>query len=87
MATKNAPGKYDCYSSAHPNEPLFTLLGRDPDAPLLVRIWALLREKRGEDSDKVQEALQCAKDMESWCEKDVTTVEELAKALFGRLYQ
>ena len=32
MATKNNPGKFDCYTNAEPDEPMFILLGRDPVA-------------------------------------------------------
>lgn len=42
MGTKNDPGKYDCHTKAHPDEPMFTLLGRDPTAYHLVRIWTAL---------------------------------------------
>ena len=34
MATKTKPGAFDCYSKAEPDEPVFTLLARDPSAPL-----------------------------------------------------
>lgn len=44
MGTKNDPGKFDCYASAAPDEPLFTLLARDNLAPGLVRLWAQIRE-------------------------------------------
>lgn len=47
MGSKNNPGKFDCYAAAHPDEPMFTLLGRDPLAAGLVRIWAQLREGHG----------------------------------------
>lgn len=40
MGTKNNPGKFDCYANAHPDEPMFILLGRDERAPELVRMWA-----------------------------------------------
>jgi hypothetical protein len=43
MGTKNNPGKYDCFNKAEPDEPLFVLLGRDPQAAHLVSIWAKLR--------------------------------------------
>ena len=46
MATKQNPGEYDCYAHAAPDEPLFTLVAKDPLAPILVRIWVLLRECR-----------------------------------------
>jgi hypothetical protein len=43
MATKNNPGRFDCYAAARPDEQMFTLLERDPMAPYLVAIWAQLR--------------------------------------------
>jgi hypothetical protein len=64
MATKENPGKFDCYAAAKPNEPLFVLLGRDPNAPALVRAWADMREQQGEDPEKVAEARSCADAME-----------------------
>lgn len=47
--TKNNPGRFDCYENAHPDEPLFVLLGRDPWGADLVRLWANAREGAGED--------------------------------------
>lgn len=75
MATKNNPGKYDCYAAAEPDEPLFILRANDPSAPSMVRGWAWNRaqaifqgHKDGgpEAWAKVQEALDCAKAMETW---------------------
>lgn len=67
MGTKINPGNFDCYAAAAPDEPLFVLLGRDPLAPTLVRLWALLRSQEGEsDEAKVQEALTAAEDMQRW---------------------
>lgn len=43
MGTKNNPGKFDCHASAEDDEPLFTLLARDPLAPYLVAAWAEMR--------------------------------------------
>lgn len=43
MGTKRRPGRYDCHAKAAPDEPLFTLLARDPLAPGLVDLWAALR--------------------------------------------
>lgn len=43
MATKNNPGKHDCYTKADPDEPLFTLRGKDPIAAWLVGAWVALR--------------------------------------------
>ena len=73
MGTKNNPGKWDCYSKAEPDEPMFTLLARDPLAALLVEVWASLREiqgcsehpRRNHDA-KIIEARECAKAMREW---------------------
>ena len=44
MGTKNNPGKYDCYRKADPDEPIFTLRGKDVSAPYLVQMWAAVRQ-------------------------------------------
>ncbi len=69
MGTKNQPGTFDCYSKAEPDEPLFTLLARDPLAPQLVRLWSDLTRSK----EKVNEALACADAMESWRKRKVAT--------------
>lgn len=66
MGTKNDPGKFDCYANAKDNEPMFVLLGRDKHAPMLVQLWAMMRELDGEDAEKVAEAAQCAAAMLKW---------------------
>lgn len=66
MGTKNNPGSYDCYENAEPDEPMFVLLARDPQAATLVRIWARTREMQGEDEAMINEALACADAMEQW---------------------
>lgn len=43
MGTKQNPNPNDCYERAEMDEPLFTLLARDPLAPGCVRLWAALR--------------------------------------------
>jgi hypothetical protein len=43
MGTKNNPGQFDCHAKAEPDEPLFTLLARDPLASHLVAIWGYIR--------------------------------------------
>ena len=43
MGTKTRPSRFDCHDRAAPDEPLFTLLARDPLAPFLVSIWSSLR--------------------------------------------
>lgn len=67
MGTKNEPGKYDCYNKLEPDEPYFVLMARDEYAPLLIRLWAAMREADGdEDKTKVQEARDCAWSMTRW---------------------
>jgi len=43
MGTKNDPGPYDCHAKAEDDEPLFTLLARDPLGHAIVELWAHLR--------------------------------------------
>lgn len=43
MSSKNDPSQFDAYSKAEENEPVFTLLARDPIAPPLIEAWAYLR--------------------------------------------
>lgn len=69
MGTKTKPGKFDCYSAAKVDEPMFVLLGRDPLAPFLVAIWAEIRAQMGEEKDKVEEALQTGRAMRDYCAK------------------
>lgn len=66
MGTKLNPGKFDCYTNAAPDEPMFILLARDRHAPALVRAWAAWRRAAGEDPFKVAEAEACAEAMERW---------------------
>ncbi len=44
MGTKNNPGKFDCYTNAEPDEPMFVLLARDQMAAFLVSIWSKVRQ-------------------------------------------
>lgn len=69
MGTKNNPGRYDCYANAHPDEPLFILLGRDRIGGSLVRLWAAVKETFREEQKKVAEARSCADAMDTWCEQ------------------
>lgn len=43
MGSKLSPGAYNCHANAEPDEPLFTLLARDPVAPYIVKAWAHIR--------------------------------------------
>lgn len=73
MGTKTAPGEFDCYARAAPDEPIFVLLGRDPHAAQLVRLWADLRAASIEkfqspraDLPKCAEAIRCAAHMDGY---------------------
>ena len=70
MGTKNNPGKFDCYFKAEPDEPMFTLLARDPLAHVLVDLWAALREQEGTNAtrslEQIIESRHCAYAMRKW---------------------
>ncbi len=66
MGTKERPGFYSYLGKAEPDEPVFVLLGRDRDAPALVREWAERRRVNGEAPDRVAEAFALAKEMEDY---------------------
>lgn len=73
MGTKANPAPNDCYEKALPDEPMFTLLARDPDAFRVVEFWAQLREKGialgtypRSDCKLVDEAYRCSREMRKW---------------------
>ena len=70
MGTKKKPGDFDYYAKAAPDEPIFVLLGRDPDAPGAIEAWANLRAGRclrsQRERAKVLEARRCARGMRRW---------------------
>ncbi len=72
MATKNNPGKFDCYANAEPDEPMFVLLGRDPAAPEAIFQWASerVRARKNEGGDEqITEAIECAAAMAEYRRK------------------
>lgn len=69
MTTKANPGPNACYDRALPDEPLFTLLGRDPTAPFVVLFWMQLRNLMFGVSDQILEAGQCVEEMRNWAVK------------------
>jgi len=75
MGSKNSPGQFDCYHAADPDEPMFILLARDWTAPILVKLWADLREQRGTNAQKIAEARACAEAMVRWFNGDRESVE------------
>lgn len=73
MGTKQNPSKFDCAAVALDDEPQFTLLARDPDFAMLVRLWAVRRAAQVETGDRpladamqVAEAIRCADEGERW---------------------
>jgi hypothetical protein len=68
------------HADLHSDEPLFVLLGRDPQAADLVRLWAEGRDfLNGSDDPKIAAALTCADAMAQWCKQ--TTGSEPVSAL------
>jgi hypothetical protein len=87
MATKNNPGKYDCYANAEPDEPIFVLLGRDKHAPTLVWLWATLRQLDGEPQEVVTEARDCCISMMQWAKSHDRPVVGLGQAGLAAMFE
>lgn len=83
MGTKDNPGKFDCYASAAPDEPMFILLARDKHAPTLVWLWAVLRELDGEPEEVVGEARACCVHMMEWASNHDRQVVGLGQAVLA----
>lgn len=66
MGTKADPGRFDGYGKAEDDEPVFTLLGRDPAAPKLIRAWVEHHRDAKTDGTQLMEALGVADDMEKY---------------------
>ncbi len=71
MANKNHPGPFNCHAAALPDEPLFTILARDPAGPETIMAWRMSRVANGknstvEDADRLEEAFKVAEEMETW---------------------
>lgn len=78
MGTKQNPGPNDCYAKAQPDEPLFTLLARDPFAREAIAYWIHLRSGGGSfnalrliqaaaiQNPKLVEARACIDEMRKW---------------------
>lgn len=79
MATKTNPGEFPCYAAALPDEPIFTILGRDPAGPATLRFWASERARQGktinaDDFDRHSAALVDAVAFEQWRERNLDPV-------------
>lgn len=69
MGTKENPGEFDCHGNAESDEPVFTLVARDPSAPDTIRNWCRHRVFTGKNKisdEQIREALECADNMEDW---------------------
>lgn len=63
----------DCFAKRKPGEPVFVLLGRDPEGAATIRFWADLRAKRSYsdcslayESRKLDEAREIADSFDRW---------------------
>ena len=52
--TKGRPGEFDAFEKARPDELIFTLLERDPDAPPVIFHWCDLRRARSRQIPDVE---------------------------------
>lgn len=59
-------GNHDCLAKRRPDEPMFILLGRDPDAHNIVRSWAERRLAAGGDPEHCQMGLDTAERMQAY---------------------
>jgi len=69
-----------CLNKARDNEMLFVLLGRDKAAPATIRFWCQDRIARGlnqANDYQIEEALKCARSMES--DQEIPITEERIK--------
>jgi len=83
MGSRNNPGKFDCLAAAEPDEPTFTLLGRDPCAAATVAFWCMLRDNvrnNPADASQLKEASECEDAMEQWAMK-LGKADEVEKAM------
>lgn len=73
MGTKRDPGQFDAWLAAEPDEPIFTLLARDPAAPDAILEWIRVRrqliatgEKPSTDWPIIDEAVMVINEMKNW---------------------
>jgi hypothetical protein len=67
MGTKTNPGRYECLAKAEPDEPVFVLRAKDPNAVPLVWLWATMAEMQSaHEPEKVAEARQLMMHMVDW---------------------
>lgn len=68
MGARRPDGTWEdsCLAKVGRGEPIFVLRAQDRLAPELVRTWAALALAHGCPPEKVEEAQQCAIEMEKW---------------------
>ncbi|WP_133020338.1 hypothetical protein [Sphingomonas sp. PP-CE-1A-559] len=59
-------GNHDCLAKRRPGEPMFILLGRDPDAWQIVRAWAARRLNAGGDPEHSMQGMKTANAMREY---------------------
>jgi len=59
---------HDCLAKRRAGEPMFILLGRDPDAHNIVRLWAERRLAAGGDPEHCALAMDTARAMKAYAE-------------------
>lgn len=64
-ASKLTQANRDCIAKALPGEPMFVILGRDPDGATMVRLWAQRRKDAG-DAAHADPVFAIADDMDAW---------------------
>lgn len=75
ISTKEKPGAYDAFETAKPDEPIFTLQGGDPIAPLVIMVWAWKARQFARTLDNEKEATRLltkasAAEEVAWAMKD-----------------
>jgi len=76
MSTKSMPGPFNCYAAAMPDEPIFTILGRDAAGPATIRFWCSERARLGldksdDDISRIATALGEANQFAHWREANL----------------
>lgn len=72
MGTKKNPSKYDAYTAAYDDEPIFTLRANDPLAANIVLDWSTrYANTKNYNFAKWEEARAIARDMQQWREDQI----------------
>lgn len=86
MSTKETPGEFDAFEKARPDELIFTLLERDPDAPPAIMFWVDRRRTRAIKSrmeeDSRPDAL--ANELRQCSEAEMIAIEMISRQRGGK---